>query len=66
MVSATVACLPAAVSLLLLEALFMQISGVSLALTLAFHFVLHFCFILFSEVFHIMGHFLFNIVNFHP
>jgi hypothetical protein len=28
-----VACLPAAVSLLLLEALFMQISGVSLALT---------------------------------
>jgi hypothetical protein len=33
MVSATVACLPAAVSLLLLEALFMQISGVSLALT---------------------------------
>jgi hypothetical protein len=33
MVSATVACLPAAVSLLLLEVLFMQISGVSLALT---------------------------------
>jgi hypothetical protein len=33
MVSATVGCLPAAVSLLLLEALFMQISGVSLALT---------------------------------
>jgi hypothetical protein len=33
MVSATVASLPAAVSLLLLEALFMQISGVSLALT---------------------------------
>jgi hypothetical protein len=33
MVSATVACLLAAVSLLLLEALFMQISGVSLALT---------------------------------
>jgi hypothetical protein len=33
MVSATVACLPAAVSLLLLEALFMQNSGVSLALT---------------------------------
>jgi hypothetical protein len=33
MVSATVACLPAAVNLLLLEALFMQISGVSLALT---------------------------------
>jgi hypothetical protein len=33
MVSATVAFLPAAVSLLLLEALFMQISGVSLALT---------------------------------
>jgi hypothetical protein len=33
MVSATVACLPTAVSLLLLEALFMQISGVSLALT---------------------------------
>jgi hypothetical protein len=33
MVSAAVACLPAAVSLLLLEALFMQISGVSLALT---------------------------------
>jgi hypothetical protein len=33
MVSASVACLPAAVSLLLLEALFMQISGVSLALT---------------------------------
>jgi hypothetical protein len=33
MVSATVACLPAVVSLLLLEALFMQISGVSLALT---------------------------------
>jgi hypothetical protein len=32
-VSATVACLPAAVSLLLLEVLFMQISGVSLALT---------------------------------
>jgi hypothetical protein len=32
MVSATVACLPAAVNLLLLEALFMQISGVSLAL----------------------------------
>jgi hypothetical protein len=33
MVSATVACLPAAVSLLLLEALFVQISRVSLALT---------------------------------
>jgi hypothetical protein len=33
MVSATVACRPAAVSLLLLEVLFMQISGVSLALT---------------------------------
>jgi hypothetical protein len=33
MVSATVACLPTVVSLLLLEALFMQISGVSLALT---------------------------------
>jgi hypothetical protein len=33
MVLAAVACLPAAVSLLLLEALFMQISGVSLALT---------------------------------
>jgi hypothetical protein len=33
MVSAAVACLPAAVSLLLLEALFMQISWVSLALT---------------------------------
>jgi hypothetical protein len=33
MVSATVACLPAAVSLLLLEALFMQIFGMSLALT---------------------------------
>jgi hypothetical protein len=33
MVSAAVAYLPAAVSLLLLEALFMQISGVSLALT---------------------------------
>jgi hypothetical protein len=32
MVSAAVACLPAAVSLLLLEVLFMQISGVSLAL----------------------------------
>jgi hypothetical protein len=31
--SAAVACLPTAVSLLLLEALFMQISGVSLALT---------------------------------
>jgi hypothetical protein len=31
--SAAVACLPAAVSLLLLEALFMEISGVSLALT---------------------------------
>jgi hypothetical protein len=33
MVSVAVACLPTAVSLLLLEALFMQISGVSLALT---------------------------------
>jgi hypothetical protein len=33
MVFATVACLPAAVSLLLLEVLFMQISGVGLALT---------------------------------
>jgi hypothetical protein len=33
MASASVACLPASVSLLLLEALFMQISGVSLALT---------------------------------
>jgi hypothetical protein len=33
MVSAAVACLPAAVNLLLLEALFIQISGVSLALT---------------------------------
>jgi hypothetical protein len=33
MVPAAVAFLPAAVSLLLLEALFMQISGVSLALT---------------------------------
>jgi hypothetical protein len=32
MVSAAVACLPVAVSLLLLEALFMQISGMSLAL----------------------------------
>jgi hypothetical protein len=32
-VSATVACLLTAVSLLLLEVLFMQISGVSLALT---------------------------------
>jgi hypothetical protein len=31
--SEAVACLPTAVSLLLLEALFMQISGVSLALT---------------------------------
>jgi hypothetical protein len=31
--SEAVVCLPAAVSLLLLEALFMQISGVSLALT---------------------------------
>jgi hypothetical protein len=26
---------------------------------------LYFCFILFSEVFHVMGHFLFNIVCFH-
>jgi hypothetical protein len=33
MISAAVACLPAAVSLLLLAALFMQISGVSLTLT---------------------------------
>jgi peptidoglycan biosynthesis protein MviN/MurJ (putative lipid II flippase) len=33
LLSAAVACLPAAVSLLLLETLFMQISGVSLALT---------------------------------
>jgi hypothetical protein len=33
MVPAAVACLPAAVSLLLLVALFMQISGVSLTLT---------------------------------
>jgi hypothetical protein len=33
MVSEAVVCLPAAVSLLLLEALFMQISGVSLTLT---------------------------------
>jgi hypothetical protein len=33
MVSAAVACLPATVSLLLLEALFVQISGMSLALT---------------------------------
>jgi hypothetical protein len=33
MVSMAVACLPSAVSLLLLEALFMQISGVSLTLT---------------------------------
>jgi hypothetical protein len=33
MVSVVVVCLPAAISLLLLEALFMQISGVSLALT---------------------------------
>jgi hypothetical protein len=33
MISAAVACLPTAVSLLLLEPLFMQISGVSLALT---------------------------------
>jgi hypothetical protein len=33
MVSAIVACLPVAVCLLLLEVLFMQISGVSLALT---------------------------------
>jgi hypothetical protein len=39
MVSATVACLPAAVCLLLLEALFMQISGVSLALTWSCSFV---------------------------
>jgi hypothetical protein len=29
---------------------------------MAYHFVLYFCFILFSEVFHIM----FNIVNFCP
>jgi hypothetical protein len=35
MVSATVACLPAAVSLLLLEALFMQISGGELSTHLA-------------------------------
>jgi hypothetical protein len=35
-----VACLPAAVSLLLLEALFMQISGVSLALTWPFRLCL--------------------------
>jgi hypothetical protein len=33
MVSAAVACLPAVVSLLLLAAVFMEISGVSLALT---------------------------------
>jgi peptidoglycan biosynthesis protein MviN/MurJ (putative lipid II flippase) len=33
LLSVAVACLPAAVSLLLLEVLFMQISGVSLALT---------------------------------
>jgi hypothetical protein len=33
MESAAVVCLPTAVSLLLLEALFMQISGVSFALT---------------------------------
>jgi hypothetical protein len=33
MESAAVTCLPTAVSVLLLEALFMQISGVSLALT---------------------------------
>jgi hypothetical protein len=33
---------------------------------MVFHFVLHFCFILFSEVFNIMGYFLFNIVNFWP
>jgi hypothetical protein len=33
MVSEALACLPTAVSLLLLEALFMQICGVSLALT---------------------------------
>jgi hypothetical protein len=35
-VSTAVACLPAAVSLLLLEALFMQISGVSLASATSF------------------------------
>jgi hypothetical protein len=39
MVSAAVACLSAAVSLLLLEALFMQISGVSLVLTCPAGFV---------------------------
>jgi hypothetical protein len=39
MVSAAMACLPAAVSMLLLEALFMQISGVSLALTYPAGFV---------------------------
>jgi hypothetical protein len=27
---------------------------------------LYFCFIVFSEVFLIMGHFLFNVVNFWP
>jgi hypothetical protein len=39
MVSAAVACLPAAVSVLLLEVLFMQISGVNLALTCPAGFV---------------------------
>jgi hypothetical protein len=32
----------------------------------AFNFVMYLCFILFSEVFHIMGHFLFNVVSFQP
>jgi hypothetical protein len=39
MVSVAVACLPAVVSLLLLEALFMQIPGVSLAFTWSAGFV---------------------------
>jgi hypothetical protein len=39
MVSVAVSCLPVAVSLLLLEAVFMQISGVSLALTWSAGFV---------------------------
>jgi hypothetical protein len=31
---------------------------------MAFHYVLYFCFILFSEVFHIVDYFFFNIVNY--
>jgi hypothetical protein len=41
-----------------------SLSSAVLFYWMTFHCVLYFCFIFFPEVFHIMGHFLFNIVYF--